>query len=105
MPRNSQTSAMVLAVNCPPHAPAPGHAATFQCDEPCVGHLAAGVGADGFENILNGYGVTFKLSGSDGTAVENKPGNIQPGQRHDAAGNGFVAADENDERVEKISRG
>src|SRR5205823_14713547 len=26
IPRNSQTSAMVLAVNCPPQAPAPGQA-------------------------------------------------------------------------------
>ena len=26
IPRNSQTSAIVFAVNCPPHAPAPGHA-------------------------------------------------------------------------------
>ncbi len=26
IPRNSQASAIVLAVNCPPHAPAPGHA-------------------------------------------------------------------------------
>ncbi len=26
MPRNSRTVAIVLAVNCPPHAPAPGHA-------------------------------------------------------------------------------
>ncbi len=28
IPRNSQTKAMVLAVNCPPQAPAPGQAAT-----------------------------------------------------------------------------
>src|SRR5882762_7142140 len=27
IPRNSQTNAIVLAVNCPPQAPAPGHAA------------------------------------------------------------------------------
>ena len=27
IPRNSQTKAMVFAVNCPPQAPAPGHAA------------------------------------------------------------------------------
>ncbi len=26
MPRNSSASAIVFAVNCPPHAPAPGHA-------------------------------------------------------------------------------
>ena len=59
--------------------------------------------ADGFVNVLNGDRVAFKFAGSDGAAVENESGNIQARQRHHAAGNRFVAADENDQCIEKIS--
>src|SRR6267142_5710371 len=60
---------------------------------------------DGFINVLNGDRVAFKFAGRDGAAVENKSGNIEAGQRHDATGNGLVAADQNHQRVKKISAG
>src|SRR5271165_2841403 len=70
-----------------------------------VAHVAAGMFSHGFKNVLNGYGMAFKLAGGDGAAVQNKAGNIQAGNGHDSAGNGFVAADENDQGVEKIATG
>ena len=47
--------------------------------------------------------MALKFAGSDGAAVENESGNIQASQRHNAAGNRLVAADENDQCIEKIS--
>ena len=77
----------------------------FQCLEPRVGHIAVRMTADGFVDVLDRDGVAFKFAGGDRAAVKNEAGNIQTGQRHDAAGNGFVAADENDESVEEIAAG
>ena len=59
--------------------------------------------AHGFKDVLNRDGVTLELAGRDGAAVKNKSGNIQASQGHDAAGNGFVTADEDDQRVEEIA--
>src|SRR5260370_24748166 len=47
--------------------------------------------------------MAFKFAGSDRTAIENESGNVQASERHDAAGNCLVAADENHECIEKIS--
>ena len=54
MPRNSPAMAMVLAVNWPPQAPAPGQAWSSSASSSASVDLAGGVGADGFEDILNG---------------------------------------------------
>ena len=62
----------MLAVNCPPQAPAPGQADFFEREQARVGHLTAGMSADGFVDVLNGDGMAFKLSGSDRAAVENR---------------------------------
>src|SRR6266568_3349935 len=51
-----------------------------------IGESAAGMRADRFVNILDGDGMPLELTGSDG-----------------AAGNGFVAADQNDESVEEVA--
>src|SRR5262249_11208271 len=47
----------------------------------------------------------LEFAGSDGAPIENQTGNVQTGQGHDAAGNGFVAAHQNHQRVKKISTG
>src|SRR3989442_9907263 len=68
-----------------------------------MGESAAGMGADGFVNILDGDERPLELTGGDGAAVENQAGNVEASERHDAAGNGFVAADQNDESVEEVA--
>ena len=78
---------------------------TFQFFQLGVGDFAARVRADGFVNVLNGDRVTFVLAGRDGAAIENQAGNVQAGESHDAAGNGFVAADQDDQAVEEDCRG
>ncbi len=77
----------------------------FESLEPRVGHVAVRMAADGFVNVLDRDGVAFKFAGSDRTAVENQAWNIQTRQRHDAGGNGFVAANENDQGVKNVAAG
>ena len=59
--------------------------------------------ANRFVNILNGDRVAFEFTRRDGPAIQNETGNIQARQRHNAGGNGFVAANENDKRIEQIA--
>ncbi len=40
--------------------------------------------------------MALEVARGDGAPVENEPGNVEPGQRHNTAGNGFIAADQND---------
>ena len=71
---------MVLAVNCPPQAPAPGQAAhsnSFSCASVI---LPLRVSANGFVNVLNRDGMPFKLAGRDGAPVKHKTRNIQARQ-------------------------
>ena len=67
-----------------------------------IRHFAGGVGADGFEHILNGDVFAAKAAGRDGAAIEHEAGNIQPRQGHGPGGNGFVAAHHADHRVEHL---
>ena len=53
MPRNSIAIAIVLAVNWPPHAPAPGQAAVSSCVQLLGVDLARGVRADRLEHVLD----------------------------------------------------
>ena len=80
-----------------------GACGAFQGLELRVRHSAASMHADGFEDILNRDGVAFELAGGDRTAVENQSGNIQSRQGHNAAGNGFVATDKDNERIKEIA--
>src|SRR5437879_10340629 len=74
----------------------------FEFMELRIGESAAGMRADRFVNILDGDGMPLELTGSDGGAVENQAGNVEASERHDAAGNGFVAADTKDESIEEV---
>ena len=51
MPIISNAIAIVLAVNWPPQAPAPGLATRLELGELLVGHLAGGVRADRLEDV------------------------------------------------------
>src|SRR5579864_833485 len=68
-----------------------------------IGHRSASVHPDAFVDVLNGDGVTLEGAGSDRAAVKNQAGNVEASEGHDAAGNSLVAANQNDERIEKIS--
>jgi hypothetical protein len=45
-----------------------GAGVVFDIEQVCVAQLAARVGADGFEDVLNGDVVAFEFSGHDGAA-------------------------------------
>ena len=68
-----------------------------------VRKVSARVRSNGFVNILNRHRMALKFAGRDGTAIKNQSGNIQADQSQDAAGNRFVAADQDDEAVEEIA--
>ena len=62
-PCTSKAIAIVLAVNWPPQAPAPGQASSSSSRELLVGHLAGGVGADGLEDVLDRDVVAVEAAG------------------------------------------
>ena len=64
MPRNSQTAAIVFAVNCPPQAPAPGQARSSSALRRLGVDAAGGVRADGFEDVLDGHVAAFQEPGA-----------------------------------------
>src|SRR5882762_4387081 len=80
----------------------PGTGSAFKRPELSVRHSTARVLADSFVDILNRHGVTLELAWRDRAAIQNKSGNIETRQGHHAAGNGLVAADENNQRIEEI---
>ena len=75
----------------------------FQGLQLVIADLAGGVGAHGLEDILNGDVLAFVAAGGDGAAVEDEAGNVEAGQGHGRAGNGFVAADDADHGVEELA--
>ena len=68
-----------------------------------VADAAASMGADSLVNILNGHSVALELARSDRASIKNETGNIQASQRHYAPGNGLVAADQDDQRIEEVA--
>ena len=63
------------------------------------------MGTDGFEHVLNRHRMAVPLPRGNGPSVQCQPGQVQPGQRHHAAGDGLVAADEHDQAVEAVAAG
>ena len=80
-----------------------GAGVIFDFEEFCVGDLAGGVRADGFEDVLNGDVVAFVAAREDRSAVENDAGEVEAKQRHGGAGNGLVAGDQGDDAVEHVA--
>src|SRR6202030_3950665 len=79
-----------------------GACSTFKRSKLSVRHSAASVHADRFEDVLDGDGMALELTRRDRAAIQNKSGNIETRQGHHAAGYCFVAADENNQRIEEI---
>src|ERR1019366_3004304 len=74
----------------------------LQLEQFRVGHLSRRVGAHRLEYVLNGDVFAFVNSGGDGAAVEYEAGKVHARQCHGGGGNGFVAADHADDRVEHL---
>ncbi len=83
MPRNSHTIAIVLAVNCPPHAPAPGQALSSRSlsSTRLMRPAAWAPTASNTSWIVTSLAVP--VARLDRTAVEDHARDVQPRQRHD----------------------
>src|SRR3954466_8550515 len=62
----------------------------FQIAKLRVRHFSAGMSAYCFKHILNRHIAILETSGSNRSAVNHEPWNIQSGQSHDCSGNGLV---------------
>jgi hypothetical protein len=82
-----------------------GTGGVLQRLEGLFAHAPGFVGADGFEDVLDGDVAIFKPAGGDGAAVEHEAGDVEAGEGHDGAGNGLVAAGEGDDGVEGVAAG
>jgi hypothetical protein len=103
MPSKAKRVAIVFAVNCPPHAPAPGtRGPPGRRRSPSV-ILARGVSADGFEHVWNRDVAPVEPARSDRSAIEHQRGHVEPRQRHDRAGDCLVAARERHDAVEQVA--
>ena len=102
IPRNEIAVAMVLAVNCPPHAPAPGHATFSSSVTCCAVILPAANAPGGLEHVLNRHIVSLESPGHDRAAIEHKPRKIEPCESHHRGGNRFVAAADRHDRIERV---
>ena len=80
-----------------------GAGVVFDIQQFGVGHAAAGVGADGFEDVLDGDVAAVVAAREDGAAVEDDAGDVEPQQRHGRAGDGFVAGHQRDHAVEHVA--
>ena len=105
MPRKSITIAIVLAVNWPPQAPAPGQAtSSSSCTSSSVIVPAARAPtASNTSWIVTS--LAAEAAGRDRAVVEDEAGDVEPRERHHRAGDRLVAADEADEAVEEVAVG
>ena len=99
----SLTVAMVLAVNCPPQAPALGQADAFQLVQLLVGHGPGGVAADGLEDVDDGDVAVLEAARQDAAAVHEDGGDVEAEHRHHHAGEAFVAPGETDDGVVAVA--
>ena len=96
-------SAIVLAVNWPPHAPGAGTRAVLELQQVVVGHVARGVRADRLEDVLDRHVLPAPAARRDRAAVEHHRGHVQAGERHHRAGDRLVAARHRDDGVELVA--
>jgi hypothetical protein len=102
MPMASATDAMVLAVNIPAHEPAVGQALCSMSDKLGVAQGPGGVGAHRFEDAHDVEGLVTGVAGKDGAAVDEDGGQVEPGRRHQHAGQRLVATGEGHHAVEAL---
>ena len=95
--------AIVLAVNWPPQAPAPGEATASSSASSSSDMLAGGVGADGLEHVLDRHVLAAVAARRDRAAVEHQARQVEARERHHAARDRLVAARERDHGVEQVA--
>ena len=105
MPRISNASAIVLAVNWPPHAPGPGEAALSSSLSSSSSILPAAWAPTASKTSWIVTSLPLKRPGADRAAVEHHAGDVEAGQRHHAAGDRLVAARQGDHAVEHVAPG
>ena len=95
---------IVLAVNWPPQAPAPGHARVLDLVQLLEADLARPVRADRLEHAHDRV-VALALVDArvDRAVVEDDARDVEPAQRHGRARGRLVAADQADEAVEQVA--
>ena len=100
------TVAIVLAVNWPPHAPAPGHATFSISYSSSRRDLARPIGADRLEHLDDGR-VPLALVDArvDRAVVEDQARDIEPAQGHRRGRDRLVAADQADHARRAGGRG
>ena len=105
MPRKSITVAIVLAVNWPPHAPAPGqaHASSACTSSSVIFPAARAPTASNTSWIVTSW--PSEAAGRDRAVVEDEARDVEPRERHHRGGDRLVAADEADEAVEQVAVG
>ena len=94
---------IVLAVNWPPHAPAPGQADASTAASSASSMRARGVGAHRLEHLLERDVAPAVPAGGDRAAVQDEPGDVEAAQRHRRGGDGLVAADDEHQAVERVA--
>ncbi len=75
----------------------------FHLAEVGVRHAPRRMRADGFEHVLDGDVASREPPGRNGPAVQNEPGDVQPGERHRGTRDRLVAPDEDHEGVEQVA--
>ena len=105
MPSTSKAIAIVLAVNCPPQAPAPGLAWFSRSVSSSSVRSPAACAPMPSKTSWIVTSLPRQRPGRDRAAVEHQAGHVEPGQRHHAARDRLVAAREGDHGVEHVAAG
>ena len=103
IPRNSQASAIVLPVNCPPARPRHRGTRPREVLQPLVRELACRVRPNWPRRRPESSRLARRRDRRDRAAVEDQARHIESGQRHHRAWNRLVAADERHQSVELVS--
>ena len=80
-----------------------GAGAAFQFGQLFPRHPAGGVGAHGFEYILDADVAAFEATGQDAAAIDEDAGDVEAGNGHHTAGHIFVAAGYCDQAVHPLA--
>ncbi len=105
IPSASKAQAIVLAVNWPPQAPAPGLATPSRSRRSSSLISPAAWVADRLEDVEDRHVVAVPAAGGDRAAVEHHRGHVEPSQGHHATRDRLVAGRERHDRVELVAAG
>jgi hypothetical protein len=80
-----------------------GAGSLFELEQVRIGHPAGGVGTHALEDLLDGDVAVLEAPRLDGARVNDHAGDAEPDVGHRRCGDGLVAADEGDYRVEHVA--